>query len=358
MNTFLAIAAFLFLVLSLGECFNALASSGRSCLATSTSRLAAEGQSSSPRWPSRRVFLETLSAASAVSIIGSTKPCLAAVGSLPEYADTNAILQGITINVADKSQQDSMIAFLTDGLSFKVLRKRIRGSIEETWLGFGPEQLSIPDDFELPVSSFATYGGHSSIHLKYDEKAKAALYRTGDAAPGDNIAYVQVGVPGYRISQMVANGGNILDAYGKVEVVSPSGLPIRAVVGIAPDPLMFVAINCVDVRASKAFYEQLGFVETSVPYSRPSNGTTIFEPAPPPKSVYMAPTNNGMGVLLLPTKRKKAVVPNPVVESLNIVYTPASGSEEAAVAPIVDPSGVAISFQSVGSFDSEERATR
>jgi hypothetical protein len=60
---------------------------------------------------------------------------------------------------------------------------------------------------------------------------------------------------------MVANGGNILDAYGLVNVVSPCGLPMRGIVGISPDPMMFVAINCQDVQQSKAFYEQLGFVE-------------------------------------------------------------------------------------------------
>jgi hypothetical protein len=111
-------------------------------------------------------------------------------------------------------------------------------------------------------------------------------YRQGEPAPGNNIAFVQrkfdcfpcfgldcnkltstlfcfpsVGVPTYRISQMVKNGGNILDAYGYVNVVSPSGLPIRAIVGISPDPIMFVAINCQDLKQSKQFYEQLGFVE-------------------------------------------------------------------------------------------------
>ena len=60
---------------------------------------------------------------------------------------------------------------------------------------------------------------------------------------------------------MVKNGGNILDAYGIVDVVSPSGLPIRGIIGIAPDPLMFVAINCQDVKQSRAFYEQLGFTQ-------------------------------------------------------------------------------------------------
>ncbi len=72
---------------------------------------------------------------------------------------------------------------------------------------------------------------------------------------------ISVGVPGYRISQMVAAGGNILDAYGLVNVVSPSGLPMRGIVGISPDPIMLVAINCANVKESAAFYENLGFTE-------------------------------------------------------------------------------------------------
>ncbi len=68
-------------------------------------------------------------------------------------------------------------------------------------------------------------------------------------------------VPEYRISQMTQSGGNIIDAFGYVNVVSPSGLPMRGIVGISPDPIMFVAINCIDIKQSKAFYQQLGFVE-------------------------------------------------------------------------------------------------
>ena len=60
---------------------------------------------------------------------------------------------------------------------------------------------------------------------------------------------------------MVAAGGNILDAYGLVNVVSPSGLPMRGIVGISPDPIMLVAINCANVKESAAFYETLGFTE-------------------------------------------------------------------------------------------------
>jgi hypothetical protein len=295
---------------------------------------------------------------------------------LPEYTDTNNILQGITIRVVDQSQQKAMITFLEDGFDCEVLRKRIVGSVEETWLGFGPEQLSIPDDFQIPVSSFAKYGGHASIHLIYDAKETTPYYRIGDGVPGNNIAYLQLGVPTYRISQIVKNGGNIIDAYGYVNVISPSGLPIRGIVGISPDPIMFVAINCIDVKQSQKFYEQLGFVVQPYPYCRPNQGLGQFEPIQPDKSVYMAPSSNGMGVLLLKSKDRK-IVPNPAIQSLHVVYNPSSDApietitsnnetdenDTSSVATstatrVVDPSGVTIQFQSVPDFEREESVTR
>lgn len=307
----------------------------------------------------RRVL--SLAAAGAVGVMSGMGPLLpsqAAVGTLPEYQDTNVILQGITVRVADKSQQDAMIKFLTDAFECQVLRKRIRGTVEETWLGYGPEQLSVPTDFEIPVSSFAKYGGHAAIQVVYDSRTTTPFYRAGDAAPGNNIAFLQLGVPQYRVSQMVANGGNILDAYGYVNVVSPAGLPIRSIVGISPDPIMFVALNCPNVAESKAFYEQLGFVEQEYPYARPSKGTGQFEPMQPAKSVYLAPTTAGMGILLLPSKKKKVDV-NLAVSSLNLVYTPADGAAtDVDMGILADPCGVPIKFQSAAAFSAEEVATR
>ncbi|KAG7374776.1 hypothetical protein IV203_013871 [Nitzschia inconspicua] len=309
----------------------------------------------------RRGILRTASVLIATHLIPSA-PASAEVGTLPEFSDTNAILQGLTVNVADASQQEAMIKFLENGFDCKVLRKRIRGNVEETWMGFGPEQLSIPDSFQIPVSAFAEYGGHASICIRYDSSTTAPLYRQGDDAPGDNIAYLQLGVPGYRISQMVANGGKILDAYGLVNVVSPAGLPIRGIVGISPDPIMFVAVNCKDIKASRAFYEQLGFVETDVPYSRPSMGTTLFEPAPPKGSVYMSPSKNCMGILLLPyPNKRKTITTNPVVESLNIVYKPATSDDVGTSNEelmLTDPSNLSIKFQSVSDFIAQEKVTR
>jgi hypothetical protein len=81
----------------------------------------------------RRALFNTAAVASGSLILGtSSKPAVAAVGTLPEFADSDAIIQGITVNVADKSQQDAMIDFLVRSFDFQVLRKRVRDSVEET----------------------------------------------------------------------------------------------------------------------------------------------------------------------------------------------------------------------------------
>ena len=81
----------------------------------------------------------------------------------------------------------------------------------------------------------------------------------------------------------------------------------------------------------------------------------------------------------MPT-RKKRVTPNPVVDSLHIVYNPApsssssnigdddEGESESATSKdntntatrlrLVDPSGVVLEFQSVADFEVEEQLTR
>lgn len=195
-----------------------------------------------------------------------------------------------------------------------------------------------------------------------------------------------VAVPSYRISQMIKYGGNILDAYGIVNVISPCGLPMRGIIGIRPDPIMFLAINCKDVEQSREFYEQqLGFVQQPYPYARPSNGTGQFEPPQPKGSVYLSPSRNSMGLLLLPfdnNKDKKGsfkfwegmgtktmenkveLKVNPVIRSVNIVYSPleSDSSPMSENSPVLlrvrDPSLVPLEFVPLKEFEKEERTTR
>lgn len=114
----------------------------------------------------------------------------AAVGTLPEFSDTNAVIQGVTVNVADSTQFYNMVDFLREGFGFKVLRQSVTGSVSSVWLGFGPEQMSVPSDFVIPVSSFGTYGGHASIEVRFDAKATETFY-DGVKVEGTNIAYLQ-----------------------------------------------------------------------------------------------------------------------------------------------------------------------
>jgi hypothetical protein len=95
------------------------------------------------------------------------------------------------------------------------------------------------------------------------------------------------------------------------------------------------------------------------PFSRPSKGTTIFEPDKPKNAVYMGPSPNCMGVLLLQKKGRKKITPNPSLDSLNIVYTPADGTDTSSDTMLLkDPSGVSIRFQYVDEFIKEEKITR
>lgn len=65
-----------------------------------------------------------------------------------------------------------------------------------------------------------------------------------------------------------------------------------------------------------------------------------------------------MGVLLLPSKKKR-ITSNPALDSLNIVYNPSGSNDASSDAPVlVDPSNVKISFQSAKNFEEEERLTR
>jgi len=85
---------------------------------------------------SRREMMTKTAALASASFLSATlcspEMSNAAVGTLPELADTNAIVQGITINVADASQQKLMIEFLLTSFDFEIQRQRIQDSVEET----------------------------------------------------------------------------------------------------------------------------------------------------------------------------------------------------------------------------------
>ena len=80
-----------------------------------------------------------------------------------------------------------------------------------------------------------------------------------------------------------------------------------------------------------------------------------FEPLQPKGSVYLAPSRNSMGILLLKSAKRKKIVPNPVLRTLNIVYKPdaedAAGTASGTSLP--DPSNVGISLSPINKFEAE-----
>lgn len=83
----------------------------------------------------RSILRQGLAAASMATMaalpVGDGGVARAALGTLPEFADTNAIFQSLTVDVTDKSQFDETVAFFTgafDGM--KVLRERGGGAKE------------------------------------------------------------------------------------------------------------------------------------------------------------------------------------------------------------------------------------
>lgn len=81
----------------------------------------------------RRSIIHSAAAASLTLALGGSNLSVAnaAVGTLPEFGDSEAIIQGLTVNVADKSQLDAMVDFLVGGFDFQILRQRIRDTVEE-----------------------------------------------------------------------------------------------------------------------------------------------------------------------------------------------------------------------------------
>jgi hypothetical protein len=75
--------------------------------------------------------------------------------------------------------------------------------------------------------------------------------------------------------------------------------------------------------------------------------------------MYLSPSPNSMGVLLLQAKdKRKAVAPNKSVRGLSIVYAPSEGGAGGGSMELTDPSSVPIVFTSVQSFEEQEKTNR
>ena len=158
---------------------------------------------------------------SAAAPLWTSAPAALAVGTLPETTKLPRVAVQGSVRVSSSAP---LVDFLTKGLGFTVLRREqysVNGKRAiTTTVGYGPEQLAVPTDFAPGVTSFQGYGGHFTLQLVevMDEKDDGVLrfYE-----PGTGLAYIQIGLPNYRISKLLEYGGEITSSYGFTEVVAP-----------------------------------------------------------------------------------------------------------------------------------------
>lgn len=201
--------------------------------------------------------------------------------------------------VVNTGDMDAMLQFLLLGLNMEVLDTTMDGTVNTTFVGFGPRQLTVPPQFIPGVSSWEEYGGHFSLKLVSDTSERTKE-RVQVFEPGNGLEYIKLGVPRYRISKLIEYGGTLESSYGFTMVRAPGGLQFQVVLGDQViDPMMFAALNVKDIKAAEAFYTQLGMRRLPSPHARAALDSP-FEPNPPKGSVYLSYAPDTFGVLLLP----------------------------------------------------------
>lgn len=116
-----------------------------------------------------------------------------------------SFLQGLTVNVPDMA---AAVAFWKGGMGALVLDTRLVQGVNVTRIGFGSQSLKADDGAKFALELVETPG-------------KSAIEE------GGIVEYVQLAMPVFRISQVLAFGGKIISAYGWTELIAPGGLPLR-----------------------------------------------------------------------------------------------------------------------------------
>ena len=200
------------------------------------------------------------------------------------------------------------VTFWTAGCGALLLDTRIVNGRNVTRIGFGPESLRKDD------------GGKFSLELI--ESAEPSQMGGENAV----VQYIQLGMPVFRLSRVMATGGEIKSAYGWTDLVAPGGVPLRVQIDEnRRDPFQFVALRCNDLKATIKHYEAHGMAVQQVEASRKkisfsinSNSlfedTDAFEPEREKGATLMGYDEklDSTGLLLLPSiSRAKLAQPNP-----------------------------------------------
>ncbi len=139
-------------------------------------------------------------------------------------AGSGRFLQRLTLPVPE---MDSALRFWKDGCGALVRSTRLVDGANVTVVGFGPESLQREDGAKFALELVEAPGAGSS--------------GGGDASV---VQYVQLAMPIFRLSKVMAAGGEIESAYGWTQLTAPGGLSLRVRIDeTRRDPFEFVALR-------------------------------------------------------------------------------------------------------------------
>jgi catechol 2,3-dioxygenase-like lactoylglutathione lyase family enzyme len=257
-------------------------------------------------------------------------------------AGQGAFPQSLRIGVPDMA---AALTFWTLGAGGLVLSTRLDpDGANVTRVGFGSQSFDKEDGAKFALELVERYGGGMG-------------YGSDDAV----LQYVQLGLPQFRLSRAMANGAEILSAYGWTEAVVPGGLPIRVKIDeTRRDPFELVAIRVSDMGAAVRHYESLGMskvdetiagrkVQLGGSYGISFKSGNALEPEKEPGSVLMSFGDPALstGLLLCPPKKRKAKLSlgAPPIALTIVGKPPEAGSR------LTSPDGITSEFVPLEEFE-------
>ena len=206
------------------------------------------------------------------------------------------IFQDISLNVANTYNDAIMFKALFQDTCQTIRSSSYKGN-NSTTIAFGADAYKSPSTFQAGISSYGMDGGHATITLLSKDETDQDVQEI--FSKGNGLQYIKIGSDLLRLSKGVENGANIKYAYGWVDLDTPNNLPLKIVVGIRRDPLMFACISVSNIDQTVKFLsEELGMKEMPLPLAR--NPGSEFEPQPQKGDIYMGYSPDTMGFLLTP----------------------------------------------------------
>lgn len=234
---------------------------------------------------------------------------------------------------------ESAVGFWTGGCGALVLDTRLVNGKNVTRVGFGPESLRKDD------------GAKFSMELV--ESSEPSRLGADNAV----VQYLQLAMPVFRLSKVMAAGGEIESAYGWTQLVAPGGIPLRVRIDeTRRDPFEFVAVRTNDLAKTTKHYEEQGMrllekkerkkFKLSIDSNSLFEDADAFEPEREMGAVLLGWDDAAMatGLLLLPPTSRTRLEPVPSAIQLGVV-----GSSPAA--EVSSPDGLRSVFFSSPAFE-------